>query len=53
MWFRDRAEIVHLVDGLTIERPGVQPVAEWRPTDDPADRPTPADAALFALVARP
>jgi hypothetical protein len=52
MWFRDQHEVAHLVDGLTPQPPGIVPVAEWRPDDAPADRPTPADAALYAVVAK-
>ncbi|GAA4248377.1 SAM-dependent methyltransferase [Dactylosporangium darangshiense] len=52
MWFRGRDAIEGLVDGLEILPPGVVPVAEWRPVDDPAERPTPDQASLFALIAR-
>jgi hypothetical protein len=38
--------------GLDLLPPGIVPVAEWRPEDDPADRPSPADAAVYAGVAR-
>ncbi|MEV8511284.1 SAM-dependent methyltransferase [Dactylosporangium sp. NPDC051484] len=52
MWFRGRGEVEHLVDGLEIVPPGIVPVAQWRPIDDPAERPSPLEASLFAVIAR-
>ncbi|MEV6924737.1 SAM-dependent methyltransferase [Dactylosporangium sp. NPDC051485] len=52
MWFRGRDEIEGLVRGLDPVPPGIVPVAEWRPDDDPAERPTAEQASLFAVIAR-
>jgi hypothetical protein len=51
-WVRSRDEITALAHGLDVVDPGVVAVADWRPIDDPADRPKPAEASILAVVAR-
>jgi hypothetical protein len=33
--FRTHAEVAQFFDGLRLVEPGITPVAEWRPDDDP------------------
>jgi hypothetical protein len=49
---RTRDEFARFFRGLELVPPGITPVAEWRPDDDPATRPSPAEAAVNAGVAR-
>lgn len=49
---RTRAEFARFLDGLDLVEPGIQPVAEWRPDGDPADRPSPAEVAVYGAIAR-
>jgi S-adenosyl methyltransferase len=49
---RTRDEFSHFFDGLELIPPGVTWMAEWRPDDDPATRPTPLQAQGCAAVGR-
>ena len=50
---RSREELTtQFFDGMTLVEPGVVPITEWRPADPPEQRPTPAEAAFYAGVAR-
>jgi S-adenosyl methyltransferase len=49
---RTRAEFARFFDGHDLVDPGIVPVTEWRPDDDPVTRPSPAEAAVYAGVAR-
>jgi hypothetical protein len=49
---RTRAEIAGFFDGLEVIEPGVVPVAEWRAGDEPQPRPSAAETAMYAGVAR-
>jgi SAM-dependent methyltransferase len=52
VWFRSRLDLEKLLDGLEILEPGIVPIADWR-SDAPRDqRPAPADASLYGVVAR-
>jgi SAM-dependent methyltransferase len=48
--FRDRAEVARFFDGLEVVEPGIVPVAEWRPGDDPAANRE--DSNIWAALAR-
>jgi S-adenosyl methyltransferase len=53
MRFRSRDEVARFFDGHDLVDPGVVASTDWRPlTDDPAMRPTPAEAASWVGVAR-
>jgi hypothetical protein len=49
---RTRAEFARFFDGLELVAPGVVPLAEWRADDEPEPRPTAAETAMYAGVAR-
>jgi hypothetical protein len=49
---RTRDEFARFFRGLELVPPGITPVVEWRPDGDPATRPSPAEAAVNAGVAR-
>jgi hypothetical protein len=49
---RTRDEFARFFAGLELVPPGIVPVAEWRPEDEPAKRPAPADAAVYAAIGR-
>ncbi|WP_432976700.1 SAM-dependent methyltransferase [Dactylosporangium sp. CA-233914] len=49
---RTRQEITRFADGLQLIEPGVVSVVDWHPIDDQATRPTPAETAFDAFVAR-
>ena len=49
---RTKAEFARFFDGLDLLEPGIVSVADWRPEDDPGKRAKPADAAVYAAVAR-
>jgi hypothetical protein len=50
--FRSRDEVARFFDGHEMVEPGIVPVSEWRPRDDGAARPDPADVAVWGAVAR-
>ncbi|BCJ46298.1 hypothetical protein GCM10010168_52490 [Actinoplanes ianthinogenes] len=47
---RDRAAVARFFDGLALVEPGLVAACDWRP--EQAERPTPAEVALYAGVAR-
>jgi hypothetical protein len=49
---RTREQFARFFTGLDLVEPGIVPVVDWRPDDDPATRPSPAEAAVYAGVAR-
>jgi O-methyltransferase involved in polyketide biosynthesis len=49
---RTKDEFTRFFDGLELVPPGIIPMAEWRPDDDPATRPTPLEAQGYAGVGR-
>jgi len=49
---RSRAELVGLMRGLDIVPPGVVYTPEWRPDDSQPVVANPADAEIYAVVAR-
>jgi hypothetical protein len=49
---RTRDEFARFFRGHDLVEPGIVPVVDWRPDDDPAIRPSPAEAAVYAGVAR-
>jgi SAM-dependent methyltransferase len=49
---RDRAEFARFFDGMELIPPGIVALPEWRSELPPAERPTPADTAGYAGVAR-
>jgi hypothetical protein len=49
---RTRAEFTRFFDGLELLAPGVVPLAEWRAEDEPKPRPTAAETAMYAGLAR-
>jgi hypothetical protein len=49
---RTRAEVTRFFDGLDLVEPGVTPVAEWHAEDEPQPRPTAAETAMYAGMAR-
>jgi hypothetical protein len=49
---RSREQFARFFTGLDLVEPGIAPVVEWRPDDDPATRPSPAEAAVYAGIAR-
>jgi hypothetical protein len=49
---RSREEFARFFTGLELLPPGIVPVAEWRSDNEPGPRPSPADAAVYAAVAR-
>jgi hypothetical protein len=51
-WPRTRAEFARFFDGLELLSPGIVSVAEWRADDEAQPRPTAADTAVHAAVAR-
>ncbi|MGL5863145.1 MAG: SAM-dependent methyltransferase [Phycicoccus sp.] len=50
--FRSGTETTRLLDGLELVPPGLQPTVEWRADDEPPPRPTPAEVAMYGVVAR-
>ncbi|MCO8273551.1 SAM-dependent methyltransferase [Actinoplanes sp. TRM 88003] len=51
-WPRTRDEVRSLVDGLELLEPGLVPVSEWRAEGETGPRPTPAEVAVYGVVAR-
>ncbi|MBU2667458.1 SAM-dependent methyltransferase [Actinoplanes bogorensis] len=51
-FIRTADEVARLVDGLEVLEPGIVPVSDWRAADEPQPRPTPAEVAVYGLVAR-
>jgi hypothetical protein len=49
---RGRDDIARFFDGMDLVDPGLVPPAEWRPTDPVAARPSPADTASYAGLAK-
>jgi S-adenosyl methyltransferase len=49
---RTRDEFARFFRGHDLVEPGIVPVVDWRPDDDPATRRSPAEAAVYAGVAR-
>jgi len=49
---RTRAEVTRFFDGLDLLPPGVVPLPEWRAETEPPPRPTAAEVAMYAGVAR-
>jgi hypothetical protein len=49
---RTQAEVERFFDGLDLVPPGVCSVADWRPADPDAPRPTPAEICALGGVAR-
>jgi hypothetical protein len=49
---RGRDDIARFFDGMDLVDPGMVPPAEWRPTDPVAARPSPADTASYAGLAK-
>ncbi|MEU3453532.1 SAM-dependent methyltransferase [Micromonospora sp. NPDC006766] len=52
MAFRTRDEFAAFFDGLELVPPGISPVTEWRPDVPPELRTPPAQASMYAAVAR-
>lgn len=52
MAFRTRDQFAAFFDGLDLIAPGVTPVTEWRPEDQPEQRTPVAQASMYAAVAR-
>jgi hypothetical protein len=50
--FRSRDEIARLLDGLELVPPGLVPIAEWRADEEEQPRPSAAEVAGYAAVAR-
>ena len=50
--YRTRDQFARFLDGLELVEPGVTPMAEWHAADEPQPRPTPAQAAGYAALAR-
>ena len=49
---RSRNQILRLVEGMDLAEPGIVWLPEWRPDPGVAPPPNPAEAYLYALVAR-
>ena len=49
---RGRNQILRLVEGMDLAEPGIVWLPEWRPDPGVAPPPNPAEAYLYALVAR-
>jgi hypothetical protein len=49
---RTEAEIARFFEGLDLVAPGVAPLAEWRAEDEPQPRPSAAETAMYAGLAR-
>ncbi len=49
---RTRAQFARFFHGLELLPPGIVPVSQWRAGDEPGPRPAPAEAAVYAAVAR-
>jgi len=49
---RTEAEVTRFFDGFDLVPPGVTPLAQWRAEDEPQPRPTAAETAMYAGVAR-
>jgi hypothetical protein len=52
MTHRDLPDIQDIVTGLDIEPPGIVPVHQWRPDNEPAPRPATTDVGVYGLLAR-
>ena len=50
--FRTKQEIARFLEGLEILPPGIQSLSEWRAESEPQPRPSAADIAGYAAVAR-
>jgi hypothetical protein len=50
--FRDRDEVARFFEGLELIPPGIVSSAEWRPDADGEPRPSAADTATHAVVAK-
>lgn len=51
-WPRSRERFARFFDGHELVPPGIRSVAEWRAEAEPQPRPTAADTAAYATVAR-
>ena len=51
MTFRTKTDVGRFFNGLHLLDPGVVPIADWHPDDDPALRPTPERTAMYGAVA--
>ena len=49
---RNKAEFARFFDGMDVVAPGIVAVPDWRSELPPADRPSGADTAIYAAVAR-
>lgn len=52
LYFRNREEFERFFDGLELLEPGITPVSDWRAENEPLPRPSPAETAVYAAVAR-
>jgi S-adenosyl methyltransferase len=50
--FRTKQEFARFLEGLELLPPGIQPLSEWRAQSEPQPRPSAADIAGYAAVAR-
>lgn len=50
--FRTRAEVARFLDGLEPVDPGLVPIVDWRPDDEPHPRATVEQSAGYAAIAR-
>ncbi len=50
--FRTKQEFARFLEGLELLSPGIQPLSEWRAESEPQPRPSAADIAGYAAVAR-
>jgi S-adenosyl methyltransferase len=50
--FRTKKEFARFLEGLELISPGIQPLSEWRAESEPQPRPSAADIAGYAAVAR-
>jgi len=49
---RSREEFTRFFDGLDLVAPGIVPIGDWRPDDDPAARPPASAVSMFGAMAR-
>ncbi len=49
---RSRDAVAHFFDGLHLVPPGLVPTTQWRAEHEPQPRPTEADVAMYAGIAR-
>jgi S-adenosyl methyltransferase len=50
--FRTKKEFARFLEGLELIPPGIQPLSEWRAESEPQPRPSAADIAGYAAIAR-